>query len=181
MIAALVAGVFINRSMTNWHSKGLRQIKRQDALINVLLRKKRRELEKVTKTLNDLRETEGTFARLVATNEYAKHSDPGEWLLQNKHISLSLYLKAKKLAQRRDIEVVDACVELGAIDTKMAREAVNATCGSAGASRSKSGHLARAQQIEQNGKQEPGCPPGETPPAQPKGPGPASLNGRSTS
>lgn len=149
MVAALVAGVFINRSMANWYARGLRQLRRRDAQLTVLLRKKRRERDKVAKTLDDLRETEHTFARLVATNEYARHTDPAEWLLQNKHISLSLYLKAKNLAHRREIDVVEACLELGAIDTKLAREAVSATCGNFTASGIKSGRLARAEHIEQ--------------------------------
>jgi len=154
MVASLVASVFIHRSMVAWHTRVLRQIKRRDAIISVMVRRKRRELEKVNKTLTDLRETEGTFARLVASNEYAKQNDPGEWLLQNKHISLSLYLKAKKLALRREIQVVDACVELGAIDTKLAREAVAATCGLPAEMQAKSGHLARARNAEQAVAQE---------------------------
>lgn len=153
MVASLVASVFVHRSMVAWHTRVLRQIKRRDAVLSVMVRRKRRELEKVSKTLSDLRETEGTFARLVASNEYARQNDPGEWLLQNKHISLSLYLKAKKLALRREIQVVDACVELGAIDTKTAREAV-AACNLTGQPEAKSGHLARARQAEEAVAQE---------------------------
>ncbi|EPR38681.1 hypothetical protein dsx2_0490 [Desulfovibrio sp. X2] len=124
LAAALLAAVFVARSMAKWHANAMREVKRRDAVLNVTLRRKRRELDKVSKALNDLREQESSFARLVANNRYGQPSDPGEWLLDNRHITLSLYLKAKKLAQRKEIDIVGACLELGAIDKKLAREAL---------------------------------------------------------
>ncbi len=180
MAASLVAGVFVNRSMTRWYARGLNQLKRREAQVTIALRRKKHEQEKVARTLAELRDTESSLSRLASSNDYAKHTDPGEWLLQNRHISLSLLLKAKKLAERREINVVDACVELGAIDTKLAREALASTCGAPVEMRAGTSHTARARAAEEakGGGQPAGT---SASPSAAKGPGSMSLNGRSTS
>lgn len=125
--AALVASITVNRSMTRWYRRTMRDLKRREAIQEILLRKQRKQLEKLEASVKEMRETCETFERLAARNELEGNADPAEWLLHNRKITLSQYLKAKKLAERRGIRVIDACLEIGSIDNATLREALAAT------------------------------------------------------
>ena len=125
--AALVASIAVNRSMTRWYRRTMRDLRRREAIQEILLRKQRKQLEKLEASLKEMHGTCETFERLAARQEREGHEHPAEWLLHNRRITLSQYLKAKKLAERRAIRVIDACLEIGSIDNATLREALAAT------------------------------------------------------
>jgi hypothetical protein len=119
----LVGSVYLGRYLSRWHNEKIRGIRRRRVAVELQMRRGRKRLERLKERLSEARETHRMYFDLVEGKEMQQSVSPGEWLLDNQHITLNGYLQAKKYGERNNKDVVDACLILNLIDRRVARQA----------------------------------------------------------
>ncbi len=119
----LVGSVYLNRFLCRWHDQKIREIRRRRAAVDLKLRKQRHRLERINDKLKEVEETHQMYSGLIEKKERLKNVEPGDWLLDHRHITLNGYLQAKKYGERNNKDIVDSCMILNLIDRRVARQA----------------------------------------------------------
>lgn len=124
LLGVLMTAYWINKYIFTWHRDKVREIRRQEAELELKLRIKQKKQEKLNERFRELEKTLDTYENLADRRELGQiPADPGEWLLEEKAITLSQYLRAREQARQSDVDFVDACLELNFIDRSTARKA----------------------------------------------------------
>ncbi|MFW5487167.1 MAG: hypothetical protein ACNI3A_01895 [Desulfovibrio sp.] len=126
----LIGSVYLNRYLGRWHDRKIRDIRKRRVTAELQMRRQRKRLERLNEKLKEVEDTHKMYLDLVEKKERQKYVEPGDWLLNNRHITLNSYLQAKKYGDRNNKDIVDSCMILNFIDRKVARLAREAVAAS---------------------------------------------------